>query len=66
MKTILEIVGPRRSMQAILMEGGLAKTIFEIVSELGQLLASHSIEGGFVRTILEIDAERCQVFASCL
>ena len=47
MKTILEIVGPHWRLQAILVEGGLVKTILEIVAEPCQLLASprHHLDG---------------------
>ena len=45
------------------MEGGLVKTILEIVG-LHRLMQAIRMEGGLVKTILEIVAELCQLLAS--
>ena len=45
------------------MEGGLAKTILEIVG-LHRRMQAIRMEGGLVKTILEIVAELCQLLAS--
>ena len=63
-KTILESIGLHWRMQAILVEGGLVKTILEIVAERCQLRASHTHEGGLGKTIHEIVAVLYHLLAS--
>ena len=54
MKTILEIVGPRWRLQAILVEGGRVKTNLELSPNPANCLQAISMQGGLVKTILEI------------
>ena len=54
MKAILESVGLHWRMQAILVQGGLVKTILENVAEPANCMQAILMAGGLVRTILEI------------
>ena len=52
MKTFLEIAASLARVSRP-MEGGLVKTILEVVAELAQLPEAILMEGGLVKTVLE-------------